>query len=337
MTWLDDLEGLDYSRELAFEAMLGPARGYAIARWNLSNNVYFHPEDRAAIAWLALTEVINQLDEGSIDFRAWTWVWACVKNRVDSGITNAKAKWATRITDFRSISPRPEFPNADPAAVFTSLRTQQHDGLLLRQLADVIALLPRVNKIPLALFFFEGMSSRQIGGMVGATDKPARTWIHNNTAYLLHHAMRLVLDKGPNDVPRVPAIREDYETPLQDAAEAYVQETYGCDLPSWLGWVQIAYRVDVSYILDMLDSGNGIKVQPSLRAVKLDYDADANILDGLNPPPSSVADVAARTGWAESRSRYAIATWRTRHGIQAPKNGAEAKAAASDAGRTLVA
>lgn len=323
MTWVGDLEGTPYTPTLAYTAMVGPARGYAIAAWQSSNTVHFTPDDRAAIASLALTETIDRVRTGDLTFESWPYLWVSVKSRIDTEMSHELRKWMNKPTATFSISPRPDNPTFDPGDVFTSLRAKHRDGLLQKQLADIIAILPTENKIALALRFFERKSLGQIGGMIGASEKPARTWITGNTRYLLHHAKRLVLDHGPDEDVRVPRVGEDYRAPLRAAATSYVERTYGCDLASWLGWVQISYRLDVSYLLDMLDVSNGIQ----LKTVdpKFNLNDDADIIDRLPRPPANIADVMEMTGWKTPRARHALATWRLRHDIDAPKNGSAAR------------
>ncbi len=302
----------------------GRARAYAVRKWSSYNKLYFAPQDVASMALLTLCEVANddRVDAGIPE----TW-WGLLKLRIDSHIMSEKfKKWANDPDKVGTITVTWENDDGtivDPAEVHTSLRVRDGDQLMLHDLADTIARVPRPLKIALALRFFEGHQLDSIAARMGATKRVPTRWVRGTCDHLLDQARRMVLAAPATTEVKVPTVDSDYAALLEESTETYVQKKYGVDVSSWLGWIQLAYRVDVSFILDMLDVANGHKLQ--VYTPRIDYSADVDHLDTLDPRPVSRADVQQRTGWGAPRSTAALSAWRRRHGIDAPMNGAAAK------------
>lgn len=302
----------------------GRARAYAVRKWaSRTSKVHFAPQDVASMALLTLCELANNpnVDAGIPE----TW-WALLKLRIDSHISQEKFnKWANDPEKVGTITvtwTNDDGTEVDPAEVHTSLRAADGDRILHHDLADTIAIIPRALKTVLALRFFEGHQLDSIAARMDATKKLSTRLVRGTCDYVLARAQSMVLSSEIATV-RLPTILPSQAAQLETSTEAYVQKKYGVDVSSWLGWIQIAYRVDVSFILDMLDVANGHKLQ--IYTPRIDYAADVDHLDTLPHPPTSIGDVREMTGWAQPRARLALATWRRRHGIDAPMNGAQAR------------
>jgi hypothetical protein len=327
--WWDVLDEDEFDPERHLAVFHWPARRYAVRRWNPLGTL--NNEDYASIALLALVELAKIEKLGQRGPRAF---WAALKQRIDWDISKARERGEGPdvVRHYHAVA-TPEGAEDDPARVYTALRAHSDHSLLARSMTDVIAIMPRAVKIPLALYFFERLTIDQVAGVTGANRKTLRGWIAASTRYLLHHARGEVIERSLTEKPpKLPDLTEISAQKLEDGVTAFVAQNYGVDLPAWLGWVQRCYEADVSYLLDMLDHGHGNITHH--KQTRIDYDADVDRLDALIPPPVSAADLAERLGWSKPRGLKALAAWRLRNGVATPRNRHEVQKARAEAARS---
>lgn len=207
----------------------------------------------------------------------------------------------------------------EPGDRISSLRVAHRDSLIVGMMADHIATaVPTALKVILGLFFFEELNQEEVGELAGAAKQTIQRWMKEMCEHIVDHARTQVIEH-PIEPRPLPKMAPLYVANILANAETFIQERYGVDLPSWLGWVQLSYRVDVSYLVDMIDSGNGHRIRRD--KPRLDRAADVATLEQMDPLPATVNEVMERLGWAHSRARLTIMEWRRKHGIETPPGG----------------
>jgi hypothetical protein len=319
-TWFREIEDGDFNVWRDLGVFVAPARNYVLRRWYNGPTGRIEKDDLVSHAHVVLVELANA-KHGEFHEHPGRF-WAAIKQSIDWRIQRVvyerEGRENVRSDHYQEIEEDPEF-------TYSQLRVRQEYSLVQVALCDAIAVLPRRHKIVLALRFFEQHSLAKMGGMIGAkTNKAPFNYVTALCAYLLWYAKCEVSDRGILERPPLPKIADQYIEPLEVAA-ADSAAAYGMDSDEWLGWVQRCYLADVSYLLDIMDTGNGHMihyVQP-----RVDRAADVAYVESMEPAPQSIAELKERTGWGWPRCEEAIAVWRRAHGIEAPKNGNAVRAA----------
>lgn len=133
------------------------------------------------------------------------------------------------------------------------LRIFNPDSLLHHQLADYVATLHLRERLYLALIVFEELPLTKIARLCGSADSVVHRAIHTAAERIQLHALRLTVDTAlPQAAPQRP-------TKWQPPAEVVdrIRRAYGCDVETYLAYVQANYHADVSYIVEILDRANG--------------------------------------------------------------------------------
>ena len=135
----------------------------------------------------------------------------------------------------------------------TQLSVRHRDSLLHHQLASFVETLPLRERVYLALVAFEEIPVTKIAPLVEGHHVTIGKAIRTGAERVLLEAMRLTMT---GELPKPePTGRTRWvpPTPLLEQIERW----YGCDLDTYLEYVQIHYRADVSYLVEILDRANG--------------------------------------------------------------------------------
>lgn len=135
----------------------------------------------------------------------------------------------------------------------TVLRVFNPDSLLHHQLADFIATLPRRERLYLALIVFEEIPLGKIAVLADSGVSTVSIAIIRAAERVLMQALRLTID---TELPDPPAMRPRPWEPPAEITER-IRRGYGCDVDTYLTYVQANYHADVSYIVEILDRANG--------------------------------------------------------------------------------
>lgn len=311
--FLDDVIGTPLDAQRALEVFHWPSRAYAVARWRSDNRVYFAPDDLASVALLTLVEAV-----GRMEMRTWVEAWGYIKRAIDYAML--RAQFEDRNVGLRSIEEQENNPDDQR----TALRVVQRIPIVHHGITERIAVMPSAAKAVLAARFFERMPMSQISHTLDLTPKITESLLVKSCLHVLGHAKQLASLTPPRELPKPIQVRTEQADTIRERAQSYASETYGCDVSSWLGWVQRSYEADVSYVLDMIDTAHGHG--PKIYLPRVDRSGDVDHLDTLWPPPRSREDVATRTGWNHHRATQALREWRNTRGIETPKNGPAADA-----------
>lgn len=288
---------------------------YAIDRWGMRRDLrYLHHDDLRSLADYALAKLLSKPGD-EIDYvLPGGAFWNMLRNGIDWGVA--------RITRVRDNDPGrvwsydddtgSDFEDEDPARSYPFLQVVGRESLMLTTIADHIATsFPTPLKAILALRFFEQLELSEVAEIIGCTDAAVTSWTKAATHNIVDFARNQTLE-NPIEVRGLTKLQHATREAVVSNVGAWVGERHGVDLSSWLGWAQICYRTDVSYIVDMIRVGNGNRLVVPGKLLH-DRDADLEAIEALDPPPRSIPDVKARLGWTHNRAQEMLMIWRTKH------------------------
>lgn len=135
----------------------------------------------------------------------------------------------------------------------SALRVHNPDSILHHQLADFVSTLHLREQLYLALIVFEELPQTRIAELCGSAQSVVHRAIRTAAERVQMHALRLTIDTTlPPPAPLGPTKWQ----PPADITDR-IRRSYGCDVETYLAYVQANYHADVSYIVEILDRANG--------------------------------------------------------------------------------
>jgi hypothetical protein len=154
----------------------------------------------------------------------------------------------------------------------TNLGQVKHDPNLLHALVYRVTELEAVDQMILALYYFEELAMEQVAAIVGLSSNTIGSRIRSCAALVLKAAIGLVDRFEPVGVPT----RQPWN---QGNAGDWTKHNYGVGVDAYLAYVAVHYRADVSYLVDMLRSGNGERIRRDDGRTAKDRAAKAKLTD----------------------------------------------------------
>jgi len=138
-----------------------------------------------------------------------------------------------------------------PDALEAARSRYRPPSMLLNEIVDYLSLMPLKNKVFAALRFFEEMPLDQIAELVEMSRESVTNQITRFSQQMREFALSRVLE-NPDPVPHYRYNKWEPPQRLLDWAEQY-----GDDLQGYVGYVTICFRVDVSYMQDIIERSYG--------------------------------------------------------------------------------
>lgn len=251
----------------------------------------------SVIVWRLTNEITEHIDD--VDpyvFSAWLKVR--IEGAYRDAIKSARVKSTQSLPD-----------EEDDPTIRTSIRVRDSSSMMLRDIAELMADIPTVQRMMLGMFIVEEMRQQDIAEIAGVGQATVSRWIKDAAGRSLIYAQNQVLTY-PEDPDAWPASSNGMIAAVSNVS-AWVRERYGVDFTTWLNWITDAYSTEPGYIVDVLGIAYGHMVHRQPEQYELEDDiAQLRLLD---PPPSTVRDVASRTGMSYTRAMKVLRVWRHRH------------------------
>jgi len=171
--------------------------------------------------------------------------WSFVKRQLNWKL----ADYFADLRNDQTIEDDEEMPS------LTWMRTQfsKHvdSSTLQNDLATALAQMNHTDQTLFALYYFEEMQRNDVCEVLGLSSNGINVRIRQAAERLLHAAMGLTTELQPLDG------RQPVDWDLS-RADQWTRATYGVPLPTYLEYVTIHYRADVSYLVDILNTANRI-------------------------------------------------------------------------------
>jgi RNA polymerase sigma factor (sigma-70 family) len=173
---------------------------------------------------------------------------------IDGGISDfLKSSRARVMTSTEALEgAADEEPDED--WIRTGLSRYRPPSLLHGQLVDFIESMTPKDQTVLALLYFDGLKQSEVAPLFGVSQVTIANYARRATSRILSHSKSLVVE---DPAPR-PRSTHDEDYAYSPELCAWTADRYGTDPDTYLKYIAINYRADVSYILDFLDHGNGI-------------------------------------------------------------------------------
>ena len=271
-------------------------------------NCLLTTDDLIQVASIALVTLTNKwddilADQGATreDMTDGRLFWHYLKSEVKWMVLNAIKRQAkldqdNHTTNWRYDAHAEELWGED---VRTALTRHQDPSILQADIAEYFALMPPYEKTILALRHFDELSFPQISDLLGVAapllSEHATKAINRWRVY----ARNQYLDT-PEYLPRHP--RRAWEPPT--ALVDYLQSRHHADIHEYLGVVTISFRVDVSYMVDILGGRRftGTANHPNSRLT----DEQRKEIDRLTGEGMNAMEVSRRLDIPYGSVRYQI-------------------------------
>lgn len=177
--------------------------------------------------------------------------WACARRHLNSAVT----QWLNREQRFEaSVEDLEEEPTL--AWMRSNLSRHADMSTLQDDVVDRVATLPTGHQLLIALRFYEEMTLKDVAALTGYSDVTVRKHIKRATDRILDQALSVVTETTETRFsPTIEPLQHD-----TTGTEQWAADTYGVDLDRYLQFVLVAYRHDVSYLVDLIDAGNGKRI-----------------------------------------------------------------------------
>lgn len=171
----------------------------------------------------------------------------------------------------------------------TDLRVPFRDSALHHTLVARVRKLKLKERLVLALVCFEEMPVGKIGQLLGTTQAVAGRAITLASERILLTAMQNTMTMPVEQLPEKPGVWKPPQT-LTD----WITRHYNTDIDNYLRYVEIHYDADVSYLVEMIDRGNGSGPQRGIpgRPSKLTDAQKADIIERLTAGRERHEDIA---------------------------------------------
>jgi DNA-directed RNA polymerase specialized sigma24 family protein len=171
----------------------------------------------------------------------------------------------------------------------TSLHVFPRESILQSELVDFIETMPAKDQILLALRFYDELTLQQICDLTDLNLSPASRRIKIPTERLVAFSLTRATSF---ELPKSALIKRPMR--LSVAVFRWISRTYNTDVWTYLATARQAYREDVSYLVAMLDNGNGIEKQQGNQVLG-DLAAETRLaMDRLYREGVSALDIAKR-------------------------------------------
>ena len=228
---------------------------YTMKRYggNVRVNRFTRREDLISVAGESFSESLVAFPKWCADHRADQapgLFWTFTKKRIDWDLL----KYLERRTraDVTAIDDNEE--REDAQWVRTQLTMHVAHSELHRELADIITTMTTRDRVIFALVCFEELPFGHIQQLFDThTHAVVSAQIKKASLRFQYHAINRILStKVERNKPKwIPT----YETPAPLAR--WTQSTYGVDLDTYLTYVDVHFRADVSYLIEILERSHG--------------------------------------------------------------------------------
>jgi DNA-directed RNA polymerase specialized sigma24 family protein len=183
----------------------------------------------------------------------WAFLKHEVKQAVQEHVQSVTRQYKEGPSSHNSLDDfDPNARSEHPDDVRTALWRYAPPSMLLEDVVDFFTIQPVQDKLAIALRYFDGLSLEMLAGMMGIEPASCRSRAKRASKRILDYAKNQCVDE-PNDLE--PRRTHGWETP--EAITNYVRNRYRTDVANYLGYVTLCFRADVSYLVDILDAGNG--------------------------------------------------------------------------------
>lgn len=291
--------------ERRFSVYLPIVQGHIIKHYGRlaeRGNCLITKDDLVQIAAIELLTLIDKWDDivaerddvepGASSDRLF---WAYLQNNVKSAALNYSERVAKTKQEARRSLDAPGLEDHDNSdAVRTSIQRYRDPSLVQQEIADFYDLMPTRDKTLVALRYFDELSFNQIAHLMDAQPVTARNLTYTAVERWKTHARNQWLDQ----IEKVPArIVSGWEAP--EPLVGYMDARYRTDLHTYLGYVGICLRADVSYLCDILGKGRFQPTGASQSLRKLTVD-DQMAIDLRLASGESQASIAKAFGVGQS-------------------------------------
>lgn len=177
--------------------------------------------------------------------------------------------------------------NTATIAAYRSAHIPKAPDMLHGEAAEYFPYLPPMVKTMIALRYFDQLTMAQINSLMGMR---VDAKIGVEISRWRQHCLNLCT----SDLAELPARRTRPWTPSPELLE-YLQDRYGTDLAGYLGFFTIALRVDVGYLVEILNPSKHY-VPDSHRGRRAFTPLEERRIDDLLAAGHTLEDVANRFG-----------------------------------------
>lgn len=258
-----------------FEYFRKKLRAHVLKRYGWMQNFcpHMNADDLVQIANLALFELCRDWSEiaeardvssDPVDNPGMFWKYLAFRVK-DEVRMYAKTNEGTLNEDGHWIWTRSLSLDAEDEHFATSglVREDIRDEVMIRDhppylsrnaVVDLFSILPTRDKIYLALRFFDGLSLKDAGQLVGSSPTAFSMLVERARSHVRGYARHQysTTDAGTGDLRPRKGAPWDIPGTLHD----YLRTRHDLDVHEWLGLFTISMRVDVSYLIDIV-SGRG--------------------------------------------------------------------------------